>query len=142
MVLRPGGGGDGDDGERRCIHIVEGGVLDFVSLQYQFCTAAHVEAALLLFHYSQISRRAAHCRVAWTPAVTRCHPCKVYYVNPYQKRDVPETTLHAASSLLSLTPPMITPMKRSHPTLHGAPSSVQSNKPRNNNKLYLKTNKT
>eukprot|EP00978_Attheya_sp_CCMP212_P047281 scaffold421294_cov56-Attheya_sp.AAC.2 len=28
----------------------------------------------------------------------------------------------------SLTPPMITSMKRSHPTLHGAPSSVQSNK--------------
>eukprot|EP00978_Attheya_sp_CCMP212_P004925 scaffold10770_cov33-Attheya_sp.AAC.1 len=51
MVLRPGGGGggNGDDGERQCIRIVEGAVLDFVSLQYQFCTAAHVEAALLNF---------------------------------------------------------------------------------------------
>jgi hypothetical protein len=48
--------------------------------------------------------------------------------NPYQKRDVPATTLRSAASLLSLTPPIITPMKRSHPTLHGAPSTVQSNK--------------
>eukprot|EP00978_Attheya_sp_CCMP212_P001426 scaffold2994_cov29-Attheya_sp.AAC.1 len=54
MVLRPGGGGG--NGERRCIRIVEGAVLDFVSLQYQFWTAAHVEAALILFYYSQISR--------------------------------------------------------------------------------------
>eukprot|EP00978_Attheya_sp_CCMP212_P005302 scaffold11828_cov61-Attheya_sp.AAC.2 len=43
MVLRPGGGGG--DGERRCIGIVEGERPSWILSAYQFCTAAHVEAA-------------------------------------------------------------------------------------------------
>eukprot|EP00978_Attheya_sp_CCMP212_P022168 scaffold65780_cov44-Attheya_sp.AAC.1 len=81
MVLRPGGGSGGGR-ERRCIRIVEGAVFDFVSLQYQFCTAAHVEAVLLLFYYSQISRGPGGEPPARTTCYARLPPAEVMIFEP------------------------------------------------------------